>query len=266
MNMQKPSIVVLISLLTVFLALMSPAASCATITVGATPVPHGEILAEAVPILEEAGITLRIVEFNDYITPNRALAEGELDANFFQHQPYLDTYNADAGTTITALAGIHVEPLGVYSVKRASLEDLPERAQIAIPNDPTNGGRALLLLQAAGLIKVDPATGIMPTVFDITENPKRLRFTELEAAQLARALQDVDAAVINGNYALVAGLVPTRDALFLEGAESPYVNIIAVRAEDTENPALLALAEALTSPSIRTFILETYGGSVVPVF
>ena len=227
---------------------------------------HGEILAEAVQILEEAGITLRIVEFNDYITPNRALAEGELDANFFQHQPYLDTYNADAGTTITSLAGIHVEPLGVYSVKRASLEDLPERAQIAIPNDPTNGGRALLLLQAAGLIKVDPATGIMPTVFDITENPKRLRFTELEAAQLARALQDVDAAVINGNYALVAGLVPTRDALFLEGAESPYVNIIAVRAEDTENPALLALAEALTSPSIRTFILEAYGGSVVPVF
>ena len=124
--MQKPSIVVLISLLTVFLALMSPAVSCATITVGATPVPHGEILAEAVPILEEAGITLRIVEFNDYITPNRALAEGELDANFFQHQPYLDTYNADAGTTITSLAGIHVEPLGVYSVKRASLEDLPQ--------------------------------------------------------------------------------------------------------------------------------------------
>lgn len=264
--MKKQSLVVLSSLLTIFLALMSPAASGATITVGATPVPHAEILAAAAPLLEAEGITLRIVEFNDYITPNRALAEGELDANFFQHQPYLDTYNADAGTTLTALVGIHVEPLGVYSQKLSSLDDLPQRAQIAIPNDPTNGGRALLLLQAAGLIQVDPATGIMPTVFDVTHNPKRLRFIELEAAQLARALADVDAAVINGNYALVAGFVPTRDALFLEGAESPYVNILAVRQEDKDNPALLALAEALTSAAIRDFILQNYSGSVVPVF
>lgn len=264
--MKKPSTVVLISLLTFFLALMSPAASCTTITVGATPVPHAEILAVAQPLLAEKGITLRIVEFNDYVTPNRALAEGELDANFFQHQPYLDTFNADAGTNLKGLVGIHVEPLGIYSIKIKSLEELPDRAQIAIPNDPTNGGRALLLLQAAGLIEVDPATGITPTVFDVVSNPKRLRFVELEAAQLARALEDVDAAVINGNYALVAGFVPTRDALFLEGAESPYVNIVAVRPEDIDNSALAALAEALTSEPIREFILATYDGSVVPVF
>ncbi|MGI6149823.1 MAG: MetQ/NlpA family ABC transporter substrate-binding protein [Firmicutes bacterium] len=264
--MRKPSTIVLLGLLTVFLAFSSPAALAATVTVGATPVPHAEILAVAAPLLEQQGITLRIMEFNDYVTPNRALAEGELDANFFQHQPYLDTYNADAGTNIVSLVGIHIEPLGVYSSKLDALADLPRGARIAIPNDPTNGGRALLLLQAAGLIKVDPETGIQPTVFDITDNPNQLRFIELEAAQLTRSLPDVDAAVINGNYALVAGMVPTRDALFLEGSQSPYVNILAVRPEDKDNPALAALAEALTSPEVRDFILETYGGSVVPVF
>ena len=255
-----------LTLLVLAVSLQPTSAAEKVVTVGASPVPHAEILRAAAPLLKEKGIDLRVVEFNDYVQPNLALDQGDLDANFFQHQPYLDTFNADAGTRIVSLVGIHIEPLGVYSLKLNSLDELKDRAQIAIPNDPTNGGRALLLLEAAGLIEVDPRTGVQPTVFDITSNPKRLRFVELEAAQLSRALPDVDAAVINGNYALLAELVPTEDALFLEGSQSPYVNILAVREGETGNPALQALADVLTSDHIREFILETYGGSVVPVF
>lgn len=255
-----------VTLLILVVSLQPALAADATVIVGASPVPHAEILNAAAPLLAEKGITLKVIEFNDYVQPNLALDQGDLDANFFQHQPYLDTFNADAGTKIVSLVGIHIEPLGVYSLKLNSLDELKDRAQIAIPNDPTNGGRALLLLEAAGLIEVDPRTGVQPTVFDITSNPKRLRFVELEAAQLSRALPDVDAAVINGNYALLAELVPTEDALFLEGSQSPYVNILAVREGETGNPALQALADVLTSDHIREFILETYGGSVVPVF
>lgn len=264
--MRKTLFTLFVGVLTLCLALVPAAVSATTIKVGASPIPHADILAQAVPVLAAQGITLEVVEFNDYVQPNLALDQGELDANFFQHQPYLDTFNADAGTKIVPLIGIHIEPLGVYSSKINSLDELKQRAQIAIPNDPTNGGRALLLLQAAGLIEVDPKTGVQPTVFDITSNPLRLRFVELEAAQLTRALPDVDAAVINGNYALLANLVPTEDGLFVEGAESPYVNIVAVREGETDNPALQALAEALTTDHIRDFILQTYGGSVVPVF
>ena len=176
----------------------------ATLKVGATPVPHAEILNRAIPILAQAGITLEIVEFTDYVRPNLALQDGDLDANFFQHVPYLDAFNEDAGTDLVSLAGIHIEPLGVFSQKLASLEELPQRATIAIPNDATNGGRALLLLQEAGLIELDPEAGITPTVFDITANKLQIRFVELEAAQLVRSLPDVHAAVINGNYALQA--------------------------------------------------------------
>lgn len=255
-----------LTLLVLAVSLQPTSAAETVVTVGASPVPHAEILRAAAPLLKEKGIDLRVVEFNDYVQPNLALDQGDLDANFFQHQPYLDTFNADAGTRIVSLVGIHIEPLGVYSLKLNSLDELKDRAQIAIPNDPTNGGRALLLLEAAGLLEVDPRTGVQPTVFDITSNPKRLRFVELEAAQLSRALPDVDAAVINGNYALLAELVPTEDALFLEGSQSPYVNILAVREGETGNPALQALADVLTSDHIREFILETYGGSVVPVF
>lgn len=259
-------LIFVLTLLVLAVSLQPTSAAETIVTVGASPVPHAEILRAAAPLLKEKGIDLRVVEFNDYVQPNLALDQGDLDANFFQHQPYLDTFNADAGTRIVSLVGIHIEPLGVYSLKLNSLDELKDRAQIAIPNDPTNGGRALLLLEAAGLIEVDPRTGVQPTVFDITSNPKRLRFVELEAAQLSRALPDVDAAVINGNYALLAELVPTEDALFLEGSQSPYVNILAVREGETGNPALQALADVLTSDHIREFILETYGGSVVPVF
>ncbi|NLM41899.1 MAG: ABC transporter substrate-binding protein [Firmicutes bacterium] len=241
-------------------------AAAATLKVGATPVPHAEILEQAVAILSAQGITLEIVEFTDYVRPNLALEEGDLDANFFQHVPYLEAFNQDAGTNLVSLAGIHVEPLGVFSQKISSLEELPARASIAIPNDATNGGRALLLLQAAGLITVDPAAGITPTVFDITANKLQLRFVELEAAQLVRSLPDVHAAVINGNYALQAGLNPISDAIFLEGAESPYVNVIAVRAEDVGREDLQLLVQALLTDEIRSFILEKYAGAVVPVF
>ena len=238
----------------------------ATLKVGATPVPHAEILNRAIPILAQAGITLEIVEFTDYVRPNLALQDGDLDANFFQHVPYLDAFNEDAGTDLVSLAGIHIEPLGVFSQKLVSLEELPQRATIAIPNDATNGGRALLLLQEAGLIELDPEAGITPTVFDITANKLQIRFVELEAAQLVRSLPDVHAAVINGNYALQADLSPTQDAIFLEGAESPYVNIIAVRAGDEQRADLQQLVEALLTDEIRQFILDQYQGAVVPAF
>lgn len=261
--MKKYLLVVSVLVFTLFSAGL---ASATTIKVGATPVPHGEILEIIVDELKAEGITLQIIEFTDYVTPNLALQDGELDANFFQHVPYLDGFNADRGTKLASLAGIHVEPLGVYSQKVSSLDDLPNRAQISIPNDVTNGGRALLLLQEAGLIKLDPKAGIEPTVFDITENKLNIRFVELEAAQLSRTLPDVHASVINGNYALQANFNPLSDAIFLEGAESPYVNILAVKSDDINNQALLKLAEVLRSEKVRKFIEEKYDGGVVPVF
>lgn len=237
-----------------------------TIRVGATAVPHGEILEILVPVLAEQGVKLEVVEFTDYVRPNLALSDGDLDANFFQHLPYFEGFCLDHGLNLVSLAGIHVEPLGVFSSKIKSIDEFTKGATVAIPNDATNGGRALLLLQRAGLIKVNPNAGITPTVFDITENKLNLKFYELEAAQLARSVDDTTASIINGNYALLAGFVPTKDAIFLEGAESPYVNILVVRAEDVENPVLAKLAAALKSDLVREFILEKYEGSVVPVF
>jgi len=234
--------------------------------VGATPVPHGDILLQVVPLLAEQGIKLEIIEFTDYILPNIALNDGEIDANFFQHVPYLQTFNQDHRMNLVAVANIHIEPLGLYSKKVASVSELPKNATIAIPNDPTNGGRALLLLQSAGLIKVDPKAGITPAIFDVIENKMNLRFVEIEAAQLARTLDDTTAAIINGNYALLAGLVPTQDAIFLEGADSPYVNVLAVRADRADDPKIQKLAEVLRSDVVRDFILNQYNGSVVPAF
>lgn len=257
---------VLITVVLTLVLLVSGTAAAEVLKVGATPVPHAEILEIVVPLLKEAGITLEIIEFTDYVRPNLALQDGELDANFFQHVPYLLGFNSDRGTDLVSLAEIHIEPLGVYSEKYAALDELPKKAQIAIPNDVTNGGRALLLLQQAGLIKLDPQAGIEPTVYDLLENNLEVRFSELEAAQLSRVLPDVDAAVINGNYALQAGLNSIEDSIFLEGSESPYVNVVAVRAGDAEKPALLKLAEVLRSDEVRSFILSKYGGSVVPVF
>lgn len=234
--------------------------------VGATPVPHAEVLEFIKPLLAEEGIELTIVEFTDYIQPNIALADGELDANYFQHIPYLDTFKADRRLALEVLVKVHVEPIGLYSSRISSLDELRNGAVIAIPNDPTNGGRALLLLQDAGLITLRDDAGLEATPFDIESNPKRLQFRELEAAMLPRALADVDAAVINTNYALEAGLNPLEDSLVMEGEESPYANVVAVRTADLDDPALKKLAEVITRPEVRDFIVNEYGGAIVPVF
>ncbi|MCF6097530.1 MetQ/NlpA family ABC transporter substrate-binding protein [Thermovorax subterraneus] len=237
-----------------------------TIKVGASPVPHAEILEVVKPILEKEGINLEIVEFTDYVQPNLKLAEKELNANYFQHIPYLEEFSKEHNLDLTYIAKVHIEPMGAYSQKIKNLGELKEGATVAIPNDPTNAGRALLLLQTAGLIKLKPEAGIKATVGDIVENPKGLKITELEAATLPRVLPDVDLAVINTNYALEAGLVPTKDALIIEDANSPYVNVLVVRKGDESRPELKKLAEALNSPEVKKFIEEKYQGAVVPAF
>jgi len=234
--------------------------------VGATPVPHADILKVVQPLLQEKGIELEIVEFNDYVQPNTQLYEKELDANFFQHKPYLEQFNADKGYDLAVVAGIHIEPFGAYSRKVKKTEELQEGARVAIPNDPSNGGRALALLEANGLIALKEGVGVAGTVADITDNPKKLKFTEVEAATLPRVLDEVDLALINTNYALEAELVPTKDALLMEGADSPYVNILAARQDNKDSGAIRTLAETMQSPEVRTFIEETYKGAVVPAF
>lgn len=258
---------VLSTFLVIALALCTPAVGAQTVLkVGATPVPHAEILEFIKPLLAEEGITLQIVEFTDYVQPNLRLADGDLDANFFQHVPYLETFSADHRLNLAVLVRVHVEPMGLYSTRLTDVNDLPNGAQIAIPNDPTNGGRALLLLHEAGLITLRSGVGLQATEFDVVGNPKRLRFVPLEAPMLPRALADVHAAVINTNYALEAGLDPLNESLLIEGAESPYANIVAVRADDVDRAELKTLAEVLTRPEVRDFILNTYEGAVVPVF
>ncbi len=234
--------------------------------VGASPTPHVPILELIKPQLAKEGITLKIIEFQDYIQPNLALAEGELDANFFQHIPYLNQFSKDRKLDLTYIAKVHIEPIGVYSKKINSLKELKDKSIVAIPNDPTNGGRALLLLQQAKLIELRQEAGLSATELDIVKNSKSLQFKALEAAQLPRVLADVDIAVINTNYALTINLVPTKDALFIEGSESPYANILAVRTKDKNNPALLKLAKALNSEAVKDYILKTYKGSIVPAF
>lgn len=235
-----------------------------TIRVGATPVPHAQILEHVKPALASQGITLQIVELTDYVQPNLALAEGELEANFFQHAPYLAQFNADRGTKLVAVAKVHVEPLGIYSRRHAELKALPQKATVAIPNDPTNAARALMLLQHAGLITLR-GDGLRATVQDVKDNPRGLVIRELESAQLPRSLPDVDAAVINTNYALEAGLDPTREALAIEGSESPYANVLVTRPELVEDRRVKALIEALQSQDTRDFITRRFGGAIVPV-
>ena len=236
------------------------------IKVGASPTPHAQILEQIKPILAKQGITLQIVEFQDYVQPNLALAQGELDANYFQHIPYLNQFSKDHQLDLTYIAKVHIEPIGVYSNKIKSLDQLPEKALVAIPNDPTNGGRALLLLQRAKLIELRSGVGLTATELDIAKNPKGLQFKPLEAAELPRALPDVDIAVINTNYALSANLNPTKDALFTEDSQSPYVNVLAVRTKDKNKAALKKLATALTSKTVKDYIVNTYQGSIVPAF
>ncbi len=234
--------------------------------VGATAVPHAEILEQIKPELAKEGIDLQIVPFNDYVQPNLALNDGELDANYFQHQPYLDEFTKEHSVKLVSAGGVHIEPMGVYSKKVKSLDNLADGASIAIPNDPTNGGRALLLLAKAGVITLKDNNDIKATVQDITANPKNIKFQEVEAAQLPRVLDDVDAAVINTNYAMQANLVPSKDALIMEDSTSPYVNIVAVREGDQDKPAIKKLMAALHSDAVKKFIEEKYKGEVVPTF
>lgn len=239
------------------------------ITVGASVTPHAEILNSVSDKLKEQGYELEVVEYNDYVIPNTALESGELDANFIQHLPYLEDFNKENNTHIVSVADIHYEPFGIYAGKSDSLENLADNAVIAVPNDTTNEARALLLLQDEGLIKLKEDAGIAATVTDIVENPKNLEIKELEAAQLPNALQDVDAAAINANYAIGAGL-KLKDALAVEKSDSlaaqTYANIIAVR-EGSENDAKIkALVDAVKSDEVKKFIEEKYEGAVVPVF
>ena len=217
------------------------------VTVAATPVPHSEILNEIKPLLAKEGIDLKIIEFTDYVKPNLALADKEVDATFHQHLPFLEKFNAEHNTNLVSAGNVHIEPMGVYSHKIKALSDLPLKAKVAIPNDPSNGGRALLILQAAGLIKLKDGGTVSSTVQDITDNPKQLQFSELDAAQVPRAIDDVDIAVINTNFALEAGLNPLKDSLFLEAKDSPYANILAIRAGDESRPEIQKLLKALQS-------------------
>ncbi|HQE05517.1 MAG: MetQ/NlpA family ABC transporter substrate-binding protein [Tepidanaerobacteraceae bacterium] len=235
--------------------------------VGASPVPHAEILNVVKPLLEAEGIELQIVEFADYNQPNLRLADKDLDANYFQHIPYLESFSKDHNLDLTYTAKVHIEPMGIYSEKINDISELEDGAEIAIPNDPTNGGRALILLEQAGLLKIKEGVGITATVYDIVENPKNLKITELEAATLPRVLGDVAAAVINSNYALEAKFVPTKDALVLESPQdNPYVNILAIRKGDENRPEIVKLSEALNSPEVKKFIEDEYQGAVIPAF
>ena len=237
-----------------------------TLQVAATPVPHAEILEFIKPKLAAEGIELQVKVFTDYVQPNIQVAEKRLDANFFQHQPYLDEFNKTKGTELVSVAGVHIEPFGVYSARLKSLDALPEGASVVIPNDATNGGRALLLLAKAGVLSLKPEAGITASARDILDNPKRLKLRELEAATLPRVLNQVDLALINTNYALAAGLKPTQDALLIEGSDSPYVNILVARADNQHSAAMHKLVEHLHSEAVRSFIQEKYQGAVVPAF
>ena len=240
-----------------------------TITVGATPAPHAEILEVVKELLAEQGITLDIREFDDYILPNQAVEDGSLDANYFQHITYMDNFNVEYGTHLVSAAEVHYEPFGIYAGKTASLDELADGAQIAVPNDTTNEGRALLLLQEQGLITLTEDCGLEATKDDIAENPHNYEIVELEARLLPTTLQDVDVAVINGNYAIDAGL-KVSDALAIESADGTaaqaYVNVLAVEEGREDDPAIQALAAALCSQEVKDFIDETYEGAVVAVF
>jgi len=233
--------------------------------VGVNPVPHGEILQAALPLLKRQGLDVQIVSFNDYVQPNLALVSGDIDANYFQHVPFMENFNHARNAHVVSVGKIHIEPLGIYAGRSNTLSALPQNAIITVPNDPANSGRALLLLQAAGLLQLRTGAAVGATVQDISQNPKHLQIRLLEAAQLPRSLQDADVAVINMNYALAAKLDPTKDALLLEGSASPYANIISTLPDKANDPRIRLLVKTLQSPEMQTFIRDHYRGAVLPV-
>lgn len=245
------------------LALSAAAAMAEDIKVGVSPGEHAEIMEEVAKIAAPKGLNIEVIEFSDYVVPNVALNDGDLNANSFQHRPYLENQIKDRGFELVEIGTTITTPMGIYSEKVKDIADLAEGAKVAIPNDPTNGGRALLVLQDLGLIKLAEGTGLVPSPLDVTENAKDLSFLELDAAQLPRTLADADIAVINTNYALAAGLNPKTDAIAMEKADSPYVNIIVVREGDQDQPWAKDLIEAYHSPEVKQFIEDKYQGSVL---
>lgn len=236
------------------------------LVIGVSPAPHADIVALVVDELKEQGITLEIREFSDYVTPNISLSDKDIDANYFQHIPYFAHENSVGKFGLEILGGIHIEPMALFSTKHASLADLPDGAEIMVPNDTTNEGRALLLLQQVGLITLKEGVAGDATPKDIADNPKGLKFTELDAPTIPEAYRDADAAVINGNYAIEHGLNPVKESLAIEDESSPYVNIIAVKEGDAGRPELQKLLEALQSDKVKVYIEEKYEGAVVPAF
>jgi D-methionine transport system substrate-binding protein len=246
----------------------SDSADKGTITVAASPTPHAEILAKAAEILAEQGWTLEVTEFEDYVQPNLVVESGEFDANYFQHVPYLDSFNEENGTHLVSAGGIHYEPFGIYPGTKSDLSEIAEGDDIAVPNDTTNEARALLLLQDNNIIKLKDGAGLTATVNDIAENPYNVNIVELEAAQVARAVDDAAFVVLNGNYALEAGFSVAKDAVAYEQSDSEaaqtYVNIIAVEEGHENDEGIQALVAVLKSDEIKQFINDTYDGAVIP--
>jgi len=243
-------------------------AQAEVLKIAASPVPHAEILEFIRPQLKAQGVDLQIKVFTDYVQPNLQVEEKQLDANFFQHKPYLDAFNREHGTHIVVVpnGAVHIEPFGAYSKKIKKISELRTGAMVAIPNDPSNSGRSLVLLQKQGLITLKDPNNIFSTARDIVSNPKKLKIRELEAATLPRVLDDVDLALINTNYALAAGLAPQRDALFIEGADSPYANLVAARPDNVNSPAIRKLVAALRTPAAKKFVEDKYKGAVLATF
>ncbi|NLM89018.1 MAG: MetQ/NlpA family ABC transporter substrate-binding protein [Syntrophomonadaceae bacterium] len=243
-----------------------PADQTEKLVVGATAKPHAEILEVVKPVLEADGVELEIKEFTDYVLINPALAEGQIDANFFQHIPYLDDYNSQNQADLKWIAKIHNEPMGVYSNTLTDIDSVSDGATVGIPNDATNGGRALMVLESAGLIKLKEGVGVLATEQDIIENPKNIKITMMDAPMLPRALEDLDLCVINSNYALEANLNPVEDSIFMEPKDSPFANVLVVRPEDENKESIQKLAKAMQSPEVKQFLEENYPGACVPSF
>lgn len=263
----------LLSLVLIVVLSLSVLAGCSTkpsetniIKIGVSPDPHAKLISLVVDDLKKEGIEVEIIEFTDYVKPNLALNDGEIDANFFQHEPYFNDFKAKEKLDLVSLGKVHIEPMALYSSKYKSIDEIPDGAEIAIPNDTVNGGRALLLLEANGLIKLKDGVGYEATEKDVTQNSKNLKFTPLEAAFLPKALDGIDGAIINGNYALEGGLNPVKDGLLIEGGESPYANLIAVRAGEETQDKFVKLLKALQSEKVKKYIEENYEGAVVPAF
>ncbi|AMV07799.1 MetQ/NlpA family ABC transporter substrate-binding protein [Xanthomonas citri] len=237
-----------------------------TLTVAATAVPHAEILEVVEPLLAKQGVKLDVRVFNDYVQPNDQVVQKQIDVNYFQTEPYLDAYNRDRKSQLVTVVGVHIEPFGAYSRRFKALSELPTGAEVVIPNDPSNNSRALILLDKAGVIKLKDPSNALSSQRDIVENPKHLKFRELDSAMLPRVLDQVDLALINTNYALDAGLNPTRDALAIESKDSPYVNFLVARADNKDDARVQKLAKALTSPEVKAFIEQKYKGAVLPAF